>query len=327
MMQTYKNKHSLFILQQSIRDFFLADGFLDVQTPPMVSNPGMEPHIHPFRVSKAINKELTNKYLHTSPEFCMKELLSIGFEKIFTQSFCFRDEPSSEHHRAQFIMLEWYRKNSDYNQIIRDLVDLFKFSIKRLEKNNIKINKQFKNFSPIITTIDEIFVEVLGFHILDYLSKDSLLSFTKENLPQVPLPKEQDQLLSWDDLYFLIFLNLIEPTLKSYPFVVLTQFPYHLSSLSSINIEDDRVCNRFELYCFGVEIANCFGELDDLAEQKERFSKDAQIKNNLYNYQLPEPCVLYGALEKGIGESAGIALGVERLLGILTTQENPFYES
>ncbi|MEK6624742.1 MAG: amino acid--tRNA ligase-related protein, partial [Bdellovibrionota bacterium] len=76
--------HRHFLVLQSIRNFFLARGFLDVMTPPAVLCPGMEPHIHTFQLTHSRNGTLAPFYLHTSPEFCMKELLTLQFEKIFT---------------------------------------------------------------------------------------------------------------------------------------------------------------------------------------------------------------------------------------------------
>ncbi|MCO4753987.1 MAG: hypothetical protein KC478_05875, partial [Bacteriovoracaceae bacterium] len=106
-----------FALIQAIRNYFTEMGFVDVMTPPMVENPGMETHIHPFEVFSKYKGKSTNQYLHTSPEFHMKELLSLEEEQldnIFNISYCFRDEPSSPIHRSQFLMLEWYRKNERY---------------------------------------------------------------------------------------------------------------------------------------------------------------------------------------------------------------------
>ena len=104
-----KNKLlKLFKLQQYIREFFTGENFLDVLTPPAVRNPGMETHLHPFQLKSANTKTDKDFYLHTSPEFHMKELLSEGFEKIFTMSYCFRDEPSSDHHRFRRYMRCWH---------------------------------------------------------------------------------------------------------------------------------------------------------------------------------------------------------------------------
>src|SRR4051812_37719705 len=112
-----------FELIQLIRNYFGQQGFLDVLTPPMVENPGMEVHIHPYQIkSTRTNRDLP-LYLHTSPEFALKQLLAAdeGFDKIFSLGYCFRDEPSSPIHRSQFMMLEWYRKHERYEKIMEDV--------------------------------------------------------------------------------------------------------------------------------------------------------------------------------------------------------------
>ncbi len=316
---------TLFKIQQYIREFFTSNGFEDVQTPPIVQNPGMETHIHPFQVRSAHNKENLDLYLHTSPEFHMKELLSVGFEKIFNISYCFRDEPNSTHHRPQFLMLEWYRKDEFYTKIMDDVEGLFKFCAKRSLEDGINIRTEFNEFVPIKKTIQEIFIETVNIDILEYLDKDKLAAKIRSDFKQVPLPseKEHDQ-LSWDDYYFLLFLNEVEPKLKKYPFILLYNFPSHLSALSTINREDHRVCDRFEVYSFGVEICNSFNELTDLALLKERFDGQAIMKKNLYQYSLPEPTDFYHTM-KSLPTSSGIALGVERLMMCLTKTENPFF--
>ena len=122
----------LFELIQIIRNYFNEQGFLDVLTPPAVENPGMEVHIHPFQLHSVRKKENQSIYLHTSPEFSMKELLASNesFNDIFTISYCFRDEPSSPIHRSQFLMLEWYRKNARYEKIMRDVQELISYVLK-----------------------------------------------------------------------------------------------------------------------------------------------------------------------------------------------------
>ena len=324
---TRKNKLlKLFKLQQYIRDFFIAESFLDVLTPPMVENPGMETHLHPFRVSSAKDKKDLDLYLHTSPEFHMKELLSEGFENIFTMSYCFRDEPNSDNHRAQFIMLEWYRANEFYTKIMEDTEGLVAYCASRFLKDNIAIKSDFKNLMPVRKTIQEVFQEVLGIDILLYLKKDDLSELIRTDFKDVPLPSmSEHEKLSWDDYYFLLFLNKVEPSLRKYPFILLYEFPNHLSALSTIKGDDKRVCERFEVYCHGIELCNCFNELTDLSIQKSRFNEQEKLKKHLYDYDLPNPKVLYTALEKGIPSASGIALGVERLFMAITGEENPFY--
>lgn len=311
-------------LIKSIRNYFEGEGFLDVMTPPMVKNPGMETHIHPFRVGRAINSIYTDWYLHTSPEFHMKELMANGFEDIFTITHAFRDEPNSDHHRPQFLMLEWYRKNAHYTKIMDDCENLFRFSLQYLNDKKIHTDPNLKNISYQRATIQEIFEETLKIDILNFLEKKDLKELIEKNFKDVPLPTMGEE-LSWDDYYFLLFLNKIEPQLTNYPYLLLYEFPHHLSALSTLKKDDPRVCERFEIYAKGVELCNCFNELTNLKIQKERFKFQKEEKEKLYGYSLSEPEVLYSAMEKGLPTSSGIALGIERLLMVLTEIENPFY--
>lgn len=299
-------------LIKSIRTFFDNEKFLDVITPPMVQNPGMETHIHPFQVAHARTNSMSEWYLHTSPEFHMKELLSEGLEKIFTISYAFRDEPLAPHHRPQFLMLEWYRKNAHYTQIMDDCENLFSFC------TNKKIS--FER-----ATVQEIFEDMLKIDILNFLDKKDLKELIEKNFKDIPLPIQGEN-LSWDDYYFLLFLNKIEPHLAHHPYLLLYEFPYHLSALSTLKNDDPRVCERFEIYANGIELCNCFNELTDLNILKKRFAEQALEKKNLYGYELPEPVVLYNAMTRGLPQSAGIALGIERLLKVFSGTENPFWK-
>lgn len=321
-----KNKlKAQFDLLWAIRQFFGQKNFQDVLTPPMVKNPGMETHIHPFGVSHAKSNSMAPWYLQTSPEFHMKELLSLGLGDIFTISYSFRDEPVATNHRPQFLMLEWYRKNAHYTQIMKDCEDLFAFCFDQLEERQNEVDPLLKNIKFERATIQDIFLDTINVDILDFLETKDLKKLIETNFKDVPLPNMGEK-LSWDDYYFLLFLNKIEPHLVHYPFLLLYEFPNHLSALSTLKAEDPRVCERFEIYSKGVELCNCFNELTDLSIQKERFALQALEKNNLYHYQLPEPSVLYQAMERGLPKSAGIALGIERFLKVLTGVENPFWE-
>lgn len=298
-------------LIKSIRSFFEKENFLDVITPPMVQNPGMETHIHPFQVAHARTNSMSEWYLHTSPEFHMKELLAQGLENIFTISYAFRDEPLAPTHRPQFLMLEWYRKNAHYTQIMDDCENLFSYC----SNKNIKFER---------ATIQEIFEDMLHIDILKFLDKKDLKELIEKNFKDIPLPSK-GEVLSWDDYYFLLFLNKIEPHLAHHPFILLKEFPCHLSALSTLKAEDPRVCERFEIYAHGIELCNSFNELTDLSILKNRFKEQALEKKNLYGYELPEPKVIYNAMTKGLPKSSGIALGVERLLKVLSGMENPFW--
>lgn len=293
-------------------------------TPPAVENPGMEVHIHPFQLYSVKNNSPHHLYLHTSPEFCMKELLSSeeNFDKIFQISYSFRDEPNSHIHRLQFLMLEWYRKDERYESIMKDIENLIDFVLENCHQIKAPLREEVKNKNIVKKTMQEIFQEVLKVDILNYLDIDSIKSLLLK-FPDVPTPRTS---LDWDDYFFLLYLNKIEPVINKYPLLMITEFPAHLGALSTIKKEDPRVCERFEVYINGIEICNCFNELTDVQEQKKRFLQQAQDKKRIYNYSLPEPKKFYSSMEKGLPLSSGVALGVERLLHSLFKIENPFYD-
>lgn len=308
-----------FELIQLIRNYFLGQGFLDVLTPPAVENPGMEVHIHPFQLHSVKENKLKPLYLHTSPEFCMKELLSEGFDKFFTLSYSFRDEPQSPIHRSQFLMLEWYRRNERYEKIMEDVEGLIYYVL--THGSHLGIREEVKNKSLVKKTMQELFLEELGIDILNFLDVTSIKNLLK-HFPDVPTPEID---IEWDDYFFLLYLNKIEPKIAKYPLLMITEFPAPLSALSTLKESDPRVCERFEVYINGVELCNCFNELTDAKEQKKRFSEQNDLKLKLYQYQLPEPKKFYETMETGFPPSAGIALGVERLLFSLFKVDLPFY--
>ena len=310
-----------FELIQLIRNFFTQQGFLDVLTPPAVENPGMEVHIHPYQLQSVVKNKLIPKYLHTSPEFCLKQLLATPEEKIdklFSVSYCFRDEPDSPIHRSQFIMLEWYRKYERYEKIMQDIEELIHACL----TSPLPIRSDLKNKKMIKRTMQELFNEILGIDILDYLTVPKIKELLN-HFPDVPVPAEECE---WDDYFFLLYLNKIEPHLRQYPLLLIYEFPSPLSALSTLKSDDHRVCERFEVYINGTELCNCFNELTDLEEQKRRFDEQKYLKKKIYLYELPEPSQFYASLKKGLPPSAGIALGVERLLYSLCEVENPFFE-
>lgn len=315
--------HYQFRLIEAIRKFFGEAGFTDVLTPPMVQNPGMETHVHPFQVSHLRQKKNSSWYLHTSPEFMMKRLLSEGLEKIFTISYCMRDEPLSPIHRPQFLMLEWYRSRERYEKIMSDVQELMGFCREYLALHKIPLKHPSTSVKWEKISVSDLFEDQLKIKILDFLEVKELSELIKKKFPDVPLPKGE---LEWDDCFFLLFLNKIEPMLKRYPFLILHEYPAPLAALSTLKEKDPRVCERFEVYVDGIELANCYNELTDLTEQKKRFTLQNQEKNRLYGYHLPEPKTLYHALKKDFPKSSGIALGVERLLLALTPVQNPFFD-
>lgn len=312
---------------QAIRNFFMNKGFMDILTPPMVQNPGMETHIHPFEVYSKLKAKTQNMFLHTSPEFHMKKVLAnteLDLKKIFTITYCFRDEPNSAIHRNQFLMCEWYRKGESYEQIMQDCEELITYTFEYLKKQNVPVKKRLTDIQFKRMTVQEAFIKFANIDILNFLEKSELIEKIKSDFPQVPLPKNEAD-CEWDDYFFLLFLNEVEPHFEKIDFLLLYEFPFQLSALSTLKESDNRVCERFEIYINGVELCNCFNELTKLSILKKRFQEQAKLKKTIYNYELPAPSEFYQVLSDGYPKSSGIALGVERLLYSLADVENPFF--
>lgn len=315
-----------YLLLQHLRDFFCTRGYLDVLTPPMVENPGMETHLHPFQVY-GVQDGSFHQFLHTSPEFSMKYLLSIGLEKIFQIAYCFRHEPSSSIHRSQFLMLEWYQAHADYQLLMVETWDLINWCYQALEQQpaTLALASSWQQASFQRATIQEIFQEFLNFDLLQMLEVKDLAHFIATNFSDIPLPPADGKLLEWEDYFFLLFLNKIEPQLVNFPFLLLYEYPYHLSALARIKPQDSRVCERFEVYCSGIELCNCFHEVTQLQTLTDRFTEQRERKWQQYHYRLPWPQQFLHAFQRPFPASSGNALGVERLLMILTGQRNLFY--
>lgn len=315
--------HAQFLLLQVIRDFFNARDFRDVLTPPMVSHPGLEPHLHPFQTKGLGPHESSPYYLQTSPEFHMKELLSLGLDKIFTLSYCFRNEPKAQAHRPQFIMLEWYRQGERYESIMNDTEELLEYCAKKLKEHGLSVNPSLE--TPLVKkTMEEVFQEFCNISLFEILDAKEFSNIIRKKWPEVPLGK--DVHLEFDDLFHLLFLNIIEPRLKKYPKLLIYEYPASQAALSTLKKSDPRVCERFEVYLNGIELCNAFNELCSPSEQAKRANEQLKEKKELYNYDLPYPQILIESLERGIkSPSAGIALGVERLLMGLTSISDPFW--
>lgn len=290
-------------------------------TPPLVEHPGMEPHIHPFQIYSLVNNTKQPLYLHTSPEFKLKQLLSMKdepFQNIYSLSYVFRDEPHSSIHRQQFLMLEWYQKNAPIEDVITTIQNLLSYVY---QQHSLLKGKQSPTI--LVKSMQNLFLEIIQIDILNYLEIPSLRNLITTEFKDVPMPKVD---LAWDDLFFLLFLNKIEPELKKFPFLILTDFPSPLSALAQINPNDSRTAKRFEFYISGIEIANCYQELLDPKEMESRFKIFEQMKHDNYSYTLPYPKEFMQTMNNGLPASSGIAMGIERLLKALTQIENPFVD-
>ena len=219
-------------------------------------------------------------FLRTSPELAMKVLLSQGCEKIFQIGSCFRANEKGRKHLEEFTMLEFYAAGWDY----RKLAEFTAAMLKSAAGNNPVFS------SHDFITVDEAFrryAEISAF--------------------------EADK----DDTFDELMVTKVEPNLGLEGLTFLMDYPASRASLSRISARDPQVAERWELYRNGLELANAFGELTDGAEQRRRFeaANKFRAENNMHTY--PEPVEFYAALDRGLPESSGCAIGVDRLLMLL----------
>lgn len=293
---------------RALRSFFDARGFSEVETPVLQVMGSADPHIHAFE-TQAINPDLTKGALmglHTSPEIAMKKLLVAGAGDIYQICKVFRNGEGSSWHACEFTMLEWYRVGADYTALMDDCAALLQevaqaCDVKAYRKGEV-VCDPFLELERL--SVAEAFERYAG---IDLWAQD----FTAACKAAGVRIAEGD---SWDDLFFRAMGERIEPQLGLERPCVLYEYPVHMAALSRRKYDDQRVAERFELYVCGVELANAFSELTDAAEQRARLMDDLALKKELYGADVPLDEDFIAALEYGMPESAGIALGVDRLI-------------
>lgn len=308
-------------LIRSVRSFFENREFLEVETPALQVSPGMEPHIQAFRTEllTADRQARSTRYLHTSPEFAMKKLLVAGMPRIYQMAHVFRNAEGSRLHAPEFTMLEWYRAGAGYRAIMEDCVNLLQEVARALSLECYRYDGRSADpFAPWeIISVCAAFETYAGFSLEPFLpeSPETVRSLAAR-VRALGLHTSPDD--RWDDLFFRVFLEKIEPRLGMGRPTILYDYPASMAALARACPQDPRFAERFELYVCGVELANAFGELTDPAIQRARFEADMALKARLYGESWPIDGDFIAALEQGMPDSSGIALGIDRLALLAT---------
>jgi len=268
---------------QAIRDFFIGNHYLEVETPIRCPCVIPEAHIDP------VTSE--GQYLQASPELCMKRLLSKGFKKIFQICKCFRKNESGAFHLPELTLLEWYAKDDTYLDLMDQCQGLIKFIAGRLNLKN-QITYQDKSIR-----LDAVWQKLTVAQAFD--------RYADRSLSEALLNGSFDEILSFQ----------IEPHLGNLTPCFLYDYPASLASLAKRLPNDPDHAQRFEFYLAGIELANGFTELTDPVEQKTRFNIENKIRRSQKKDALPLPDKFLTDLEK-MPDAAGIALGVDRLVMI-----------
>lgn len=320
-----------------IREFFDNQGFIEVDTPAIVKVPSMEPYLDPFSTEViTIDNKKHRAYLITSPEYAMKELLVEGMDKIYQICKCFRNkEPWDDTHNPEFTMIEWYRTGVDYNQIIQEVLELIEYIGENLDEKNTEFrilntgNKvQNSDFSIQYSDVQTLTVKQA---MKNYADVDLDLCLDLKSINKVASNKgyEVSKNDTWDDVFYKIFLQEVEPNLGKEKIIILKDYPIQQASLSKKKQNDQRYAERFEIYLNGLEICNGFSELIDPDEQLSRLKQEQDLRKKLGKEYYDIDKKFIKALQKGMPESGGVALGVDRLVMLFTGAKsikdiNPF---
>lgn len=279
---------------QSIRQFFSAHNVGEVETPILSPYGTTDVHLDSF-VTDWGGQSL---YLHTSPEFAMKQLLAEGIGDCFQLCKVFRNEPLSKRHRAEFTMLEWYRIGFSMHDLIAEVATLVKHLCPTWGQIPVEIITYRQAFSAFGINPHQDDLPTLQAKIIKHSGYTPSLADVRDE---------------WLD-FFLV--THIERGLGQGRLTFLTHYPASMAALAKkvTDADGNNVAERFELYYQGVELANGFYELTDAAEQRARFVDDNAVRKTLGKPEIPMDQDFLHALERGLPDCAGVALGVDRLL-------------
>ena len=322
-----------------IREFFALRGFTEVDTPALVPLPSQEPYLSPMEVNfPDVHGKSLNWYLATSPEFAIKKLLAEGARNVYQLSHVFRGgEAFGGTHHPEFMMLEWYRTPGDYNDIMRDTEELICYIIKELDprlreddngaggagagtplarkptQSRLSTCGVAQVTGPAIMpfhrlTVAQAFKEYANLETTNFSEADWIDTAKKFG----------HTVATADDAFFALFLNLVENKLPQEQPTFITDYPLFQAALAKKSTNNPNVAERCELYWGGLELANGFSELTDADEQLRRFQAEQKIKQALGKKIIPIDPAFIAALKKGFPPTGGIALGVDRLLMVLT---------
>jgi lysyl-tRNA synthetase class 2 len=273
---------------RGIRQFFIEEGYLEVETSHRIPTPAPESHI------EAIPSDTW--FLHTSPELCMKRLMAAGYHKIFQICRCWRERERGSLHLPEFTLLEWYRTGGDYRSLMEECEELIR-SVARAIGSGQKIIFRGRKID-LSEPWERISIKE-AFH--NYSQ-----TFVTEALEK--------------NLFDEIMVQDIEPNLGVGKPTFIYDYPADRGALARLKKEDPTVAERFELYIGGLELANGFSELADSDEQKKRFQAENKNRQSLGKriYSMPDKFL---AELDDMPPSAGIALGVDRLVMVFLDSE------
>ena len=291
------------LMLKNIRAFFDARNVLEVETSLLSHYSTTDPHLDSLR-TRFRDQEC---YLNTSPEYAMKRLLAQWRQPIYQVCKAFRDDELGVSHNPEFTMLEWYRPGYDMQQLMDEMVELVKVLF---EKSEIEPVFEYVSYQRA-------FEDVTGFDP-HRVTSDACFQFALDNHVEIPQGlTAADDVNDWLDW---LLTQVVIPAFKGDGFTFLYDYPAAQCALAKImpSSEQVAVAKRFELYYGDIELANGFYELTDGDEQLSRFREENQSRINAGKEigRIDENFI--AALTHGLPDCSGVAVGLDRLLMLLT---------
>jgi lysyl-tRNA synthetase class 2 len=300
----------------ALRAWFGAQGFLEVETAALQASPGNETHLHAFTTDLiGPGGERRQLYLRTSPEFACKKLLAAGETKIFDFARVFRNRERGALHHPEFTLLEWYRAQAPYETLMDDCAALLREAATAAGAKTFSFRgKTVDPFAaPERLTVAEAFTRYAGVDLLASITAegegDRARLAAEAEKADVAIAVDD----TWGDIFSRILVERVDPHLGVERATILYEYPMPQAALARAKPGDPRVAERFELYACGVELANAFGELTDVAEQRARFNEAMDEKQRIHGERYPIDEDFLQALEQ-MPQASGIALGFDRLV-------------
>jgi lysyl-tRNA synthetase class 2 len=282
-------------IRRAVRDWFDGQGFVEVETPARVRSPGQEIHLDAIEAGDA-------HWLITSPEYHLKKLVAAGMPRVYELGRCWRGNESGPHHATEFTMLEWYRAQAPLEALADDCEALVRLAFRAAGRDLPgELEAPFTR-----TTVRDLFADFAGIELAG--DEDPATLRAKAESAGV----STGSATAWDDIFFQVFLDRVEPALAAEGATFVFDWPAPLGALARSHPRDPRLVERFELYVNGLELANAFGELTDPVEQRRRFQEEARIRAERGRAVYPIDEALLAALPR-MPPTAGIALGFDRL--------------
>jgi lysyl-tRNA synthetase class 2 len=302
------------VVTRSIRAWFAAQGFVEVETGILQLSPGNETHLHAPKTELIDRDGATlTRYLRTSPEFACKKLLAAGEAQIFEFARVFRDRERGDLHLPEFTMLEWYRADATYEAVITDCIVVIAHAAQATGTKQFSFRGRTADpfADPEMITVAAAFEM---FARIDLLSTITGAHGDRAALAAAAQDKvriaDDD---TWSDIFSKILVEHVEPNLGQGRLTVLFEYPTPEAALARPTQHDPRVAERFEIYACGVELANGFGELTDANEQRRRFEESMDEKARRYGERYPLDEEFLEAVA-AMPDASGVALGFDRLV-------------